>query len=596
MINNMKDQKKIPVKKILKEFHKGFKPFMAFGVLGGLAFAIGAAINIVTPLYYKKFFDQLVLPDNKMLIAQQLVRIIVVIVILNVLRWIFYRLANHLIIIFESRSMAQLKQNAFAYVVKHSHNFFSNNFTGSLVQKINRFSRAFEKIADSIFFIFIPLFVSVLGAIIITLVVFPLAAWVILGWVIFFCCFSYFFYRWKVKYDIEAASADSHTTSILADNITNNNAILLFNGYQTETNNYNQASNNQAVKMIKAWQLSSWIDSAQFLVVILVEFFVFYFAIQSWVSGHFPLGNFVLVQVYIISLAQQIWGVSRVIKNIYEGMSDANEMVELILLPYEIKDARYAKDLKAGKGEIVFKNVSFAFKKQRLVLDKINSRIVPGEKVALVGVSGSGKTTFVRLILRFHDVVKGVIYIDKQDISKVTQTSLRAAISLVPQDPVLFHRSLMDNIRYGRQTATDQEVMTVARLSNCAEFIEKLPEGYNTFVGERGIKLSGGERQRIAIARAMLKNAPILILDEATSSLDSHSEHLIQEALDNLMRGRTTIVIAHRLSTIRKMDRILVMDNGKIIEEGSHQDLIKHQAGIYQKLWNLQMSGFIIAS
>ena len=213
--------------------------------------------------------------------------------------------------------------------------------------------------------------------------------------------------------------------------------------------------------------------------------------------------------------------------------------------------------------------------------------------MAIVGPSGAGKTTFVRLIMRLYDVTKGQILIDDQDISRVTQDSLRANISLVPQDPVLFHRTLMENIRYGRRNATDDEVKEAARLAHCDEFIEALPLKYETYVGERGIKLSGGERQRVAIARAILKHAPILILDEATSSLDSHSESLIQDALDNLMKNCTTIVIAHRLSTIRKMDRIIAMDGGKIIEDGTHEELANKKNGLYKDLWELQAGGFI---
>jgi ABC-type multidrug transport system fused ATPase/permease subunit len=213
--------------------------------------------------------------------------------------------------------------------------------------------------------------------------------------------------------------------------------------------------------------------------------------------------------------------------------------------------------------------------------------------VAIIGPSGAGKTTFVRLIMRLYELTKGRIEIDGQDIQKVTQDSLRENISLVPQDPVLFHRTLMENIRYGKREATEEEVKVAARLAHCDEFIETLPLKYETFVGERGIKLSGGERQRVAIARAILKHAPILILDEATSSLDSHSEKLIQDALDNLMKNCTTIVIAHRLSTIRKMDRIIAMKNGKIIEEGTHDELSNKDSGLYKDLWELQAGGFI---
>ena len=251
------------------------------------------------------------------------------------------------------------------------------------------------------------------------------------------------------------------------------------------------------------------------------------------------------------------------------------------------------KGLLAEVGEIEFKDLSFSFNDTRKILEHITVTIQPGEKVALIGPSGAGKTTFVRLLLRLYSATSGEILIDGQDISKVSQESLRKNISLVPQDPVLFHRTLADNIAYGKRDASKKEIEKAAKLAHCDEFIKNLPFGLETYVGERGIKLSGGERQRVAIARAMLKNAPILILDEATSSLDSHSEMLIQDALNNLMAGKTTIVIAHRLSTIQKMDRIIVIDNGKIIEQGSHNVLLANEQSLYKKLWSLQAGGFL---
>jgi ABC-type multidrug transport system fused ATPase/permease subunit len=268
-------------------------------------------------------------------------------------------------------------------------------------------------------------------------------------------------------------------------------------------------------------------------------------------------------------------------------------MIEIMQLPYEIKDTPIAKDVDITEGKITFQNVNYAFNETRSVLDNLNVEIEAGEKVALVGASGAGKTTFIRLILRFYDVTSGHIQIDGNDIQHITLDSLRENVSLVPQDPLLFHRTIKENIRYGRPNATDKEVERAAQLAHCSEFIDVLPNRYDTYVGERGIKLSGGERQRVAIARAILKNAPILILDEATSSLDSHSESLIQDALDTLMKGKTTIVIAHRLSTIRKMDRIIVLEEGKVLEEGSHATLIKKEGSLYRKLWDLQAGGFL---
>jgi ATP-binding cassette subfamily B protein len=329
------------------------------------------------------------------------------------------------------------------------------------------------------------------------------------------------------------------------------------------------------------------------LFLYVVEFLIFYFAIRYWQADKITVGGIVMIQIYVISLAKQIWQVNMILRNIFESISDSKEMTEIMLTPHEITDSISAQNLKVNTGEIEFKNVTFNFNDTRAVLDNINTKINAGQKIALVGASGAGKTTFVRLILHLYNLTSGQILIDGQNIATVTQESLRQNISLVPQDPVLFHRTLMENIRYGRPEATNEEVIQASKLAHCDDFIEALPLKYETFVGERGVKLSGGERQRVAIARAILKDAPILILDEATSSLDSHSEALIQKALDNLMKGRTTIAIAHRLSTIRKMDRIIVMKDGKIIEDGTHDELSSKTSGLYKDLWELQAGGFI---
>jgi ABC-type multidrug transport system fused ATPase/permease subunit len=267
-------------------------------------------------------------------------------------------------------------------------------------------------------------------------------------------------------------------------------------------------------------------------------------------------------------------------------------MVAILKTPHEITDMPGAKKLKVKSGAITFKDVYFRFNLEVEILRNFNLSIIGGEKVALVGPSGAGKSTITKLFLRMFDVTSGEVLIDGQVIAKVTQESLRKAIGFVPQEPILFHRTLMENIRYGRQNASDAEVIDAAKKANCHDFISALPHGYETLVGERGIKLSGGERQRVAIARAILKNAPILVLDEATSSLDSESEYLIQQALDVLMQGKTVIVIAHRLSTIMKMDRIVVIDGGKVVADGTHEALLKED-GLYAKLWNIQAGGFI---
>lgn len=592
-MNLGKKVSKVKVRQILKHFWVGIKPIKSLFWFSYISLLINQIIAIFVPLFYKRFFDVLGYSQTKEMLVPTLIKIIFWVLIIKFVYWIIQRLLMYSFAHLQAMTMSQLKQNAFEYLNKHSHSFFANNFSGSLVQRVNRFARAFENLSDSLAFSILPLIVVVIGSISITWFVAPVISIALAVWVLIFVSFNLIFNRWKLKYDIASADADSRTTGYLSDVITNNSAVSSFTGQSHESAGFKSVADNQAKKLRYSWFLGETSDGIQALLIILVEFAVFYYTIKYWQTGLATIGTFVLAQTYIIGLTNQLWGLNRYIRRIFEGFADAKEMVEILETPYEIKDIPTATELKVTKGEINFKNVTFNFNETREVLSNLNLTIKAGEKVALVGASGAGKTTFIRLIMRLYELTKGCIEIDGQDIHAVTQDSLRQNISLVPQDPVLFHRTLLENIRYGRRDATDEEVKEAARLAHCDEFIENLPLKYDTFVGERGIKLSGGERQRVAIARAILKKAPILILDEATSSLDSHSEMLIQDALDNLMKDCTTIVIAHRLSTIRKMDRIIGMKDGHIVEEGTHTELANKEGGLYKKLWDLQAGGFV---
>jgi ABC-type multidrug transport system fused ATPase/permease subunit len=326
--------------------------------------------------------------------------------------------------------------------------------------------------------------------------------------------------------------------------------------------------------------------------MLIIEVGLLYGATVFWSKGLLTIGDFVLIQAYLLTTFDRLVSINRELRRFFDAFADSSEMAYMLELPHGVEDAPRATPLAVSKGAIAFNNVHFEFHDGKPVLHDFSISIRGKERVALVGPSGAGKSTVTKLLLRFFDIGGGSITIDGQNISEVTQATLRDAVSYVPQEPVLFHRSLMENIRYGRRDATDEEVFEAAKKAHCHEFISGLPENYGTYVGERGVKLSGGERQRVAIARAILKNSPILILDEATSSLDSESEAYIQDALEVLMKGKTVVVIAHRLSTIMKMDRILVVEGGKVVAEGTHQELLEHR-GLYQKLWSIQAGGFL---
>ncbi len=581
------------LKNVLAAFWQGAKSkkwslfFCVLCILGTSAVAVAA------PVLYKQFFDIISSAGNKSSVAPSLLKIIIEIAILHAAAWTFYRTASFIYIALQTEVIAKLKQNSYDYLIEHSYSFFTNNFAGSLVQKVNRFARAFETLTDRILWDILPLFTRIFFIIIVVSFINKWIALIIFIWIVIFLAFSFFFSKWKFKYDVLVAEIDSKTTGYLADTIANQNTIQLFSAQKFESTGYKNITNQQAKATKFSWNLDSVIDAVQSFLAFAIEFLLFYFTIKYWERGLVTVGVFVLLQVYIINLIDQLWGFARIVRNIYQSYADAKELVEILLLPHEIKDVSEAKELNVNKGEIKFENLNFNFNETRSVLEDINLIIKPGEKVALIGPSGAGKTTFVRLLLRLYSPTSGKILIDGQDIAKTTQKSLRENISMVPQDPILFHRTLAENIAYGKQGAKMINIEAAAKLAHCDDFIANLPYKFETYVGERGIKLSGGERQRVAIARAILKAAPILILDEATSSLDSNSEMLIQDALSNLMKGKTTIVIAHRLSTIQKMDRIIVIDGGKIIEQGSHNELLKQKNSLYKKLWELQAGGFL---
>ncbi|HBV01299.1 MAG TPA: ABC transporter ATP-binding protein [Candidatus Taylorbacteria bacterium] len=578
---------------ILRAFWNGARRYkLRLAILIGSVSAVGV-VEIIVPLLYKRFFDVIIAATDKVQTAQVLTEIIVYILGLNLLIWLFYRIATFADNRFLTSVTAILRQNAFDYLIHHSFSFFNNNFTGSLVQRVNRFARAFDRLADKVIWQVIPLFLKIVGVGVVLYLYKPAIALIMLCWALLFLLFNYLVSIWKLKYDIRVSEADSKTTGVLADTITNHTTVQLFTGTVYESRNFRKVTEHQARTHKLSLDISSFVEAGQAFLIFLIEFFVFYVTIGAWQAGTATIGFFVLMQAYILGLTHRLWEFSRVVRDLYESYADAKEMVEIMRLPYEIQDIPAAKQLDVKNGKIEFKNVSFGFHKTREVLHDFSITIAPGEKIALVGPSGAGKSTIIKLLLRAHELTKGHILIDGEDIRSVTLESLRQSIGLVPQDTLLFHRTLKENIRYGRVEAVDEEILQAAILSHSDEFIKELPLGIETYVGERGIKLSGGERQRVSIARAILKNPPILVLDEATSSLDSHSEMLIQDALDMLMRGKTVIVIAHRLSTIRKMDRIVVIEKGRVVETGTHDELLAKGTGLYRRLWTLQAGGFI---
>ncbi len=584
---------KVTVWDITKEYWKSAKYHWILAVTVLLTEAVGTLLySIISPLYLKKFFDVITTTDpSQNNIASILISIIITIMIIEIFGLLIFRISGFSFNLFLTRVANRLVDRGFGYMIDHSYSFFANNFSGSLVQKFGRYHRSFGRLADKITADMVTLIVKITASFSVLYFIFPKMAYLMGLWFVSFLLISYILAQIKLKYDILGAEADSKLTAIVADSISNHSSIQLFAGAEGELQNVNKRGRELFRIFYIKWNLGTITDGIQALITMVAEFLIFYYGIRYWQLGIMSIGTFILVQSYIVSISGNLWNFSRVVRDMYEATADAREMVEILNLPHEIRDIPDANILAVSKGHIEFKNVTFAFGQNKSVLNNFNLTINAGEKVAVIGSSGAGKSTLIKLLLRLIDIQGGQICIDGQDIRTVTQNSLRENISLVPQDPALFHRTLMENIRYGKRDAIDGEVLEASRLAHCDLFIKEFPLKYETFVGERGIKLSGGEKQRVAIARAILKNAPILVLDEATSSLDSHSESLIQDALNTLMKGKTTIIIAHRLSTIRKADRIVVLGKEGVVEQGNHEELIK-KGGTYARLWNLQAGGF----
>jgi ATP-binding cassette subfamily B protein len=552
-----------------------------------------SAISTFIPVYFKKIIDAIVNSTNRSASFHSALTFLAIAAGMGLLQWVLWRSAVLIDIRFASRAVAEINNSSFKKLHRHSFSFFIDNFSGSLVKKVNYFSRAFETLIDNVFWSLLPMIVNI---VVIVVVLFLRNAWMGIGifiWLVLFLTLNFFFSTWKYKFDVMETEAISKTTGFLSDTITNFSSLKLFNGYRREVESFAKHTEEVRRNAQRAWSFEELFNGTSNFLMVFLQFGLLYITIRLWFNGSFTVGDFVLVQSYVIIIINQSWQFGRMIRTFYRAFSDAEEMTTLLQTTPEILDKPGAKNLKVKEGEIEFKKVLFCYHETRKVLCDFDLQIRAGEKVALIGPSGAGKTTVVKLLLRNYDLTGGHIFIDGQDIAGVTQESLWQNISLVPQDPVLFHRSLKENIRYGRPKATEEEIIKAAKMAHCDEFIADLPEGYETFVGERGIKLSGGERQRVAIARAILRNAPILVLDEATSSLDSESEGLIQDALEKLMKDKTVIVIAHRLSTIRKMDWIIFVDDGQIKEEGTHQELEKKENGLYRHLWELQAGGFM---
>ncbi|HYE00764.1 MAG TPA: ABC transporter ATP-binding protein [Alphaproteobacteria bacterium] len=488
------------------------------------------------------------------------------------------------------RMMSDIAQDAFRRVQRFSTDWHANSFAGSTVRKVTRGMWALDLLNDTLLIALLPSAVMLVGSTILLG-----TAWPAMGAVVAVGSLAYIAITAVLSLGYVAPAArlanawDTRMGGALADAVSCNAVVKGFGAEAREERRLAGVIEKWRLRTRRTWVRGTTNGSAQNLTLLVLRAAIVAMILLLWRRGEATPGDIAFVLTAFFGLQGYLREVGMHIRNLQRSVNDMEELVGLHAQPLGIEDRPGAGAIRIGAGEIRFERVTFHYGQHATPLYRDFSVTVrAGERVGLVGHSGSGKTTFVKLIQRLYDVTGGRIVIDGQDIAAVSQASLRAGIAIVQQEPILFHRSLAENIAYGRPDATQAEIEQAARLANADEFIRRLPKGYGTLVGERGVKLSGGERQRVAIARAFLADARILILDEATSSLDSESEMLIQQAMERLMVGRTTIVIAHRLSTVRALDRLLVFDRGRIVEEGDHAALIRLEGGIYRRLFERQ--------
>ncbi len=568
------------------------QPLVAAAIVAGL---IGATVaDLFMPVFSGRLVDAMTSGASDAAARHAALTAFLAIVALGLVSMILRLGGLQAIVPFTLRIMSDVSREAFMRVQRFSTDWHANSFAGSTVRKITRGMWALDLLNDTILLALLPSLAVLLGSIILIGLHWPsLGLVVAVGAAIYVPMIVLLSTRYIAPAARISNAWDTRIGGTLADALTCNAVVKSFGAEAREDGRLARVIARWRRRVLRTWLRYNYTAGAQLSVLLCLRTAVIGGALLLWMAGRASPGDvtYVLTAYYIIHAYLRDVGMH--VNNLQRSVNDMEELVAIHGEPIGIVDVAGARPIDIHGGRIVFENVTFHYGCHRAPLYRgLSVDIRAGERVGLVGRSGSGKTTFVKLVQRLYDVSGGRILIDGQDIATATQQSLRSQIALVQQDPILFHRSLAENIAYAKPGAGMAAIERAARLANAHEFILRLPKGYGTLVGERGVKLSGGERQRVALARAFLADAPVLILDEATSSLDSESEALIQQAMERLMKGRTSILIAHRLSTVRSLDRILVFDRGEIVEQGSHAVLASRPGGIYRGLFEQQVTAF----
>jgi len=554
------------------------------------------AASILENFLFKVFVDRATEFTSGILVKGAFVVILLMIAVIFLLsvgvrvvgRWLYIHIINRL----DGNMMLDVKKKFFNHIIHLSHNFHTSHRTGSLISRLIRGGPSIERLMDSIVFNFAPMLLQFI-IISFSLIYFDkISALIVLLTVLSFIGYSMFIQHVQQGANIKAINAEDYEKGYVSDVFTNIDSIKYFGKEDRIKRSFFNLGNKTKTALVYHWDYFRWLSSMQNLILGIGTLLLIYFPLMKFLDGRLTLGTLVFIYTVYAGLVGHLFGFVHGIRNFYRSMADFESLFKYGKVENEIKDLPDAKLVNIRNGEVEFRNVSFCYD-ERSIFKDFNLKINKDERIALVGHSGSGKTTLVKLLYRLYDPQEGEILIDGKDIKKFKQESLRSELSIVPQECVLFDDTIYNNIAFSRPGATKKQVFRAMKFAQLDKFVAKLPKKEKTIVGERGVKLSGGEKQRVSIARALLANKQILVLDEATSSLDSKTEHEIQRDLFKLMKGRTSIIIAHRLSTIMKADKIVVMEKGKIVQIGSHKDLIKYKGGIYRMLWELQKDGYL---
>ena len=549
---------------------------------------------IAWPLVVAKIITQIEnYTGSRNLIWDQIANVVTIGAILWITIEIGFRLSGILSAKIIPGFEADIRISLFNYVSRQSHSYFANNYSGSLSNKINDMPRSAHSILSSSMTIFVPVIVTTLIMSGIFAWLYPLFGVIIFSWVCLHIGICFFASKKCQNLSNIHAESRSKLAGRIVDSFLNNSVVRVFarRKYEIKYTKFYQLD-----EQIKHIHAIMYIEKIQILLGIICFIFVGIILttlqIYTYKAGLISLGDFIFIFQGAVNITTIVWTAGHELPTLFQDIGVCQQAMSIVTTPLQIVDKPDAQPIVIQNGQIAFENVSFRYERNSNIFNDQSIVIKSGEKVGLIGFSGGGKTTFVNLILRYYDIHGGRILIDNQNIADVTQDSLREQITMISQEPLLFHRSLMENIRYGNVHATDEEVMEASKKAHCHEFIEKLKDGYHTVAGDRGLKISGGQRQRIAIARAMLKNSRILIMDEATSALDSITESYIQDAIKEMSKDRTTLIIAHRLSTLADMDRVIVFKDGHIVEDGTPDELYDLN-GHYTELWDMQSDGFL---